>query len=153
MARERAASDAASEAALVASAIIARADSDLAFVARITGDSQHLLVRHFQHAIERELGRRGVVYGDHPLLRPMVEAHGRELTEFVVSAVGLQHRFGIAAMERLAGDPSGLLRVDLWDTLRNAIEDAERHLVSPAGGLSAIVAEVDAMRGGRGGVS
>lgn len=141
-----AASEAASGAALVATAIIERADRDLAFVVRVAGESQHLLIAHFHRVIERELGRRGVAYGDHPALRLMVETHGRELAEFVLNAVGLEHQFGIAALERYAGDPARLLRVDLWDTLRRAVEAAEEHLTSPAGGLEAIVADVEALR-------
>lgn len=146
MAGEAKGAEPASDAAALASAILARADSDVAFVARITGESHHLLVGHFERAIERELGRLGVAYGDHPLLRPMVEVHGRELAEFVVNAVGLEHRFPLAALERLTSGRAGLVRVDLWDTLRTGIEAAERHLASPAGGLSAIVAEVEALR-------
>jgi len=146
MARQATGAEPASEAEALAAAIIARADRDVAFVARITGESRYLLVSHFERAIERELERHGIAYGDHPLLRPMVEAHGRELAEFVVNAVGLEHQFALAAIERLAGDPARLLRVDLWDTLRAGIEAAERHLASPAGGLPSIVAEVDALR-------
>ncbi|MDQ0391930.1 hypothetical protein [Labrys monachus] len=131
-------------ASLLASEILSRADRDLAFVIRLVGESQYLLVRHFQLFIEDQLARRGVVYGDHPLLRPFIETHARELAEFVLNGVGLEHQFGLQAIETLAGDPMRLLRVDLWDSLRSHVEDAQRRFVSGVGGLQRILADVEA---------
>ena len=127
----------------VASKIIERADRDVAVVVQIVGESQYLLVRHFETFIEGELARRGVVYGDHLLLRPLIETHGRELAEFVMSGVAIHHKFGLQALESPAGDPLRLLRSDVWDSLRSHIEDAQRHFVSDAGGMLLILAEIE----------
>jgi hypothetical protein len=128
----------------IASQIIERADRDVALVVQLIGESQYLLVRHFETFIESELGRRGVVYGAHPLLRPFIETHARELTDFVLSGVALRHRFGLRAFESLTGDPLGLLRADLWDSLRSHIEDAQRHFLSGVGGLQRILSQIEA---------
>lgn len=138
----------ASPGSLVATAILANADRDVAFILRLTGASLEVLTRHFQSFIEGELQRCGVAYGDHPLLRLFVETHARELSDFVVSGIGLTHQFGLETFERLGGDRMRLLRTDLWDTLRSHIEAAERHFVSGLGGLRDILAEVEALRRG-----
>jgi hypothetical protein len=130
----------------VASRILETADRDVAFVLRLVGDSQYVLIRHFHAFIEAELAHHGVVYGDHPLLRPFIETHARELAEFVHNGIGLRHRFDLRAFEQMRGDPSHLLRVDLWDSLRSHIEHAERHFVSGPHGLRAILDQVEADR-------
>lgn len=134
------------DASAIASSVLERADRDVAFVVRLVGESLHIVNRHFVRFIERELAKREVHYGDHPLLRPFVEMHARELTEFVVNGVSLQHQFGLETLETLSGDPMRLLRVDLWDTLRSNIEHAERHFVSGAHGLQTILTEVEALQ-------
>jgi hypothetical protein len=136
-------------AADVASRILETAERDVAFVVRLVGDSQYVLVRHFHTFIEGELAHHGVVYGDHPLLRPFIETHARELAEFVHNGIGLRHRFSLQAFEQTAGDPLRLLRVDLWDSLRSHIEHAERHFVSGPHGLRAILNEVEAEKAAR----
>jgi hypothetical protein len=128
----------------IASQIIDRADRDVALVVQLVGESQYLLVRHFETFIEGELGRRGLVYGAHPLLRPFIETHARELADFVSSGVALRHRFGLQAFENLTGDPLRLLRADLWDSLRSHIEDAQRHFLSGVGGLQKILSQIEA---------
>jgi hypothetical protein len=143
---DRGGAGAPSGATVVASAMLDRADRDIAFVMRFVGESQYLLNRHFQTMIETELAKHNVVYGDHPFLRLFVEAHGRELTEFVLNTVTLTHQFGLQAFEQLAGDPMRLLRADLWDTLRSTIEGAEAHFVSSLGGLGEILEQVAAAR-------
>jgi hypothetical protein len=130
-------------ASVLASEILARADRDLAFVVRLTGESQYLLVRHFQAFIEAELAKHGIFYGAHPLLRPFIETHARELSDFVVNGIGLQHQLGLKAIEMMTGDPMRLLRVDLWDSLRSHVEDAQRRFVSGVGGLQRILADVE----------
>lgn len=134
------------DASAIASSVLERADRDIAFVIRLVGESLHIVNQHFVCFIERELAKREVHYGDHPLLRPFVEMHARELTEFVVNGVSLQHQFGLKTLETLSGDPMRLLRVDLWDTLRSNIEHAERHFVSGAHGLQTILGEVEALQ-------
>ena len=136
----------ASEASAVASRILAQADRDIAFVIQLVGESQYLLVSHFVTFIEVELGKEGVAYGDHPLLRPFIETHARELAGFVMNGIALRHQIGMKAFERLAGDPLRLLRADLWDSFRSLIEDAEQNFVQGTSGLRAIVAEVARLR-------
>src|SRR5262249_1171395 len=117
-------------AAALASQILSRADRDVTFMVHLVGESQNLLVRHFVGVIETELAKRGISYGAHPLLRPFIEAHSRELTDLVLQGIGLRHQFGLQVLETMAGDPSRLLRVDLWDSLESHINDAHRHFVS-----------------------
>src|SRR5262245_26284320 len=132
------------EAATLASQILERADRDVTFMVHLVGESQDLLVRHFVVFIEAELAKRGISYGAHPLLRPFIETHARELTDFVLQGIGLRHQFGLQALETMAGDPSWLLRVDLWDSLESHINDAQRHFVSGVGGLQRILAQIEA---------
>lgn len=130
-------------AAALASQILARADRDVTFVVHLIGESQHLLVRHFVTFIETELGNRGILYGAHPLLRPFIEAHARELADFVLQGLGLRHQFGLQVLETMAGDPSRLMRVDLWDSLQAHIEAAERQFTSGIGGLQRILTQIE----------
>ena len=129
-------------ASAVASQILERADSDIAFIPKLMGESRYLLTSHFVAVIERALAQEGFGYGDHPLLRPFVELHSRELTDFVSNGIGLRHQFGIKPLERMMGDPSRLLRVDLWDSLSALIGDAERLFLCDPGGLRALVAQI-----------
>ncbi|WP_119269424.1 hypothetical protein [Taklimakanibacter deserti] len=130
----------------VASDILARADRDIAFVPRLTGESQHLLVRHFIQFIERELVQCDMGYDSYPLLRGFVETHARELSDFVVGGLGLTHQLGLQTVERMAGDPMHLLRADIWDTLRDYIANAEDHFVSDVGGLRKLIADAESAR-------
>ncbi|QOZ35066.1 hypothetical protein [Bradyrhizobium sp. CCBAU 53421] len=131
-------------AAAIASQILARADRDVTFVVQLLGESQNLLVRHFIAFIEVELAKRDISYGAHPLLRPFVETHARELSEFVLKGIGLRHQFGLQAIETMAGDPARLLRVDLWDSLQSHINDAQQRFVSGVGGLQRILTQIEA---------
>ena len=131
-------------AATLASQILERADRDVTFMVHLVGESRDMLVRHFVVFIESELAKRGIVYGAHPLLRPFIETHARELTDFVLQGVGLRHQFGLQALETMAGDPSRLLRVDLWDSLQSHIDRAQHHFVSGVGGLQRILAQIEA---------
>ncbi len=128
----------------LASQIIACADRDVTFMVHLVGESHNLLVRHFVVFIETELAKRDISYGAHPLLRPFIETHARELTDFVLQGIGLRHQFGLQALETMAGDPSRLLRVDLWDSLQSHINDAQRHFVSDVGGLQRILVQIGA---------
>lgn len=130
-------------AATLASQILARADSDVTFMVHLIGESRDLLVRHFILFIETELAGRGISYGAHPLLRPFIETHARELTDFVLQGIGLRHQFGLQTLETMAGDPARLLRVDLWDSLQSHINDAQQHFVSSVGGLQRILVQIE----------
>jgi hypothetical protein len=59
------------------------------------------------------------------MLGAFAETHALRLRDFVVSGVEIAHQFRIEEIERLTGDSSGLLRVDVWDRLRSHIADAE----------------------------
>ena len=131
-------------AATLASQILACADRDVTFMLHLVGESQNLLVRHFVVFIEAELAKRGIVYGAHPLLRPFIETHARELTDFVLKGIGLRHQFGLQVLETMAGDPARLLRVDLWDSLQSHINDAQHHFLSDVGGLQRILVQIEA---------
>lgn len=131
-------------AATLASQILARADRDVTFMVHLIGESQNLLVRHFVVFIETELAKRGISYGAHPLLRPFIETHARELTDFVLQGIGLRHQFGLQALETMAGDPARLLRVDLWDSLQSHINDAQHHFASGVSGLQRILVQIGA---------
>ncbi|WP_454648729.1 hypothetical protein [Bradyrhizobium liaoningense] len=130
-------------AATLASQILARADRDITFVVHLVGESQNLLVRHFIIFIESELAKRGMSYGVHPLLRPFVETHARELSDFVLQGIGLRHQFGLQTIETMVGDPARLLRVDLWDSLQSHVNDAQQHFVSDARGLQRILDQIE----------
>ncbi len=130
------------ESAGIAEKIIQYADRDIVFSIRILGESRNNLQRHFQDFIRLELEKRGISFGDHPLLLPFIETHGFELAEFVATGVALQHQISIQQFEKLSGDPLNLLRVDLWDSLSSHIERAESHFLSDIGGLRSILAAV-----------
>jgi hypothetical protein len=127
----------------LATEILARADRDVTFIVHVVGESQNLLVRHFVVFIENELATRGIRYGAHPLSRPFIETHARELTDFVLQGIGLRHQFGLQALETMAGDPARLLRVDLWDSLQSHINDAQHNFVSGIGGLQRILVQIE----------
>ncbi|MGY3033906.1 hypothetical protein ACVIIV_003076 [Bradyrhizobium sp. USDA 4354] len=130
-------------ATMLASQILARADRDVTFMVHLVGESQDLLVRHFVAFIESELAERATSYGAHPLLRAFIETHARELTDFVLQGIGLRHQFGLQALERMAGDPARLLRVDLWDSLQSHINDAQEHFLAGTGGLQRILTAIE----------
>lgn len=126
--------------------IMARAERDVVFVVKFLGESQHILQRHFQSFVQTELEKRGITFGDHPLLLPFIETHGSELAEFVVTGIGLHHQFHLTAFERMQGDPQQLLRLDIWNTLQSYIDKAEAHFISDIGGLQQILAAVEEAR-------
>ncbi len=126
--------------------IMTRAERDLVLVVKFLGESQHILQRHFQNFVQTELAKRGITFGDHPLLLPFIEAHGSELAEFVVTGIGLHHQFRLTDFEKMQGDPQQLLRLDISNTLQSHIEKAEAHFISGMGGLQQILAAVEEAR-------
>lgn len=129
-----------------AAEIMARAERDVVFIVKFLGESQHILQRHFQGYVQNELERRGITFGDHPLLLPFIETHGSELAEFVVTGIGLHHQFHLTSFESMQGDPQQLLRLDISNTLQSYIDKAEAHFVSGIGGLRQILAAVEEAR-------
>jgi hypothetical protein len=126
---------------------MARAEQDLVLVVKFLGDSQHLLQRHFQDYVLQELEKRGITFGDHPLLLPFIETHGSELAEFVVTGIGLHHQFRLTDFEKMQGDPQQILRLDIANTLQSYIDKAEAHFISGIGGLQQILTAVEEARG------
>lgn len=105
---------------------------DLVFVMRFLGESQHRLQQHFHDFIADELAGRGFTEDTHPLINGFVETHALVMRDFVFSGVALTHQVRIDEMERLLGDTTSVLRVDIWDQLRGHIDMAERQFKTQA---------------------
>lgn len=110
---------------------------DAVFALRFLGESQHRLQRHFQDFIAAELARNGVTPESHPMIHGFIETHALMLRDFVFAGVGLAHQIRLPEMERLMGDVTSMLRVDVWDQIRSHIETAERQFRSQAPALPA----------------
>ena len=123
--------------------LITRAEHDLIYEPRIMGESLYMLQRYFQDFIRDELERRSITFDDHPLMLPFLETHARELCDFVMMGVGLNHHIRLPDLERLGPDPERLRRVDLWDSLSAHIAIAEDHFLSGIGGLQQILTRVE----------
>lgn len=98
---------------------------DAVFVLRFLGESQLRLLRHFQDFIAAELAREGVTPETHPMIHGFIGTHALTLRDFVFNGVGMAHQVRLPAMERLTGDTTSVLSVDVWDQLRSHIELAE----------------------------
>ncbi|MGO4338607.1 hypothetical protein AB4037_27215 [Labrys sp. KB_33_2] len=99
---------------------------DLIFSMRFLGESQLRLQRHFHDFMIAELMLAGITEETHPLLHAFVERHAITLRDFVFSGVSLSRQFRVEDIERLTGDTTSLLRVDIWDQLRSHVETAQR---------------------------
>jgi hypothetical protein len=131
----------------LATALIARAEEDLIYEPRVVGESPFMLQHYFQDFIMAQLEEHSVSFDDHPLLRLFMETHARELTEFVMTGVGLGHHIRLSELEKLGPDPERLRRIDLWDSFVTHIKKAEEHFVSGLGGLQKILAHVEEIQG------
>ena len=107
----------------VTTQLVERMQRDLVFVMRFIGESQHLMQSHFQQFILGELATTGVTPVTHPMLHAFVERHALMLRDFVFSGVSLSRQFRVEDIEYLTGDT--MIRVDVWDQLRNHIGMAE----------------------------
>jgi hypothetical protein len=107
----------------VTSELVERMQSDLVFVMRFIGESQLLMLNHFQQFILRELALTGVTPETHPMLHAFAEKHALMLRDFVFSGVSLSRQLRVDDIERLTGDT--MIRVDVWDQLRSHITMAE----------------------------
>ncbi|MDG4893637.1 hypothetical protein P9272_08635 [Mesorhizobium sp. WSM4976] len=112
---------------------------DLVFVMRFMGESQHRLQGHFQDFIRAELAARGVTAETHPMIHLFIESHAILLRDFVFSGVSLSRQFRVEEIERLTGDTTSMIRVDIWDQLKSHIETAEKQFHAQAGGLSGLL--------------
>ena len=124
----------------VAEDIVRRAPQDLVFVMRFLGESQYRMMRHFQTFIRAEAARRGATVDEYPLLAHFVDAHAAELRDFVFAGVSLSRQFRVGEIEFLTQDTEALMRVDIWDSLKNHIETAERRFLAQATDLPKLLA-------------
>ncbi|CAM5769741.1 hypothetical protein LMIY3S_02939 [Labrys miyagiensis] len=116
---------------------------DLIFSMKFLGESQFRLQRHFQDFMIAELAAKGVTQDTHPLIHVFVERHAILLRDFVFSGVALSRQFRIEDVERLIGDSSSLLRVDIWDQLRSHVQMAERQFMAQLPNLPAMLAGLE----------
>jgi hypothetical protein len=108
---------------------------DAVFMLRFLGESQSRLQNHFQDFIAAELAKRGVTQDSHPMIHGFIETHALSLRDFVFAGVSMAHQMRLPEMERLLGDTTSILSVDIWDELRGHIEAAERQFEAQAGAL------------------
>ena len=108
---------------------------DAVFMLRFLGESQLRLQEHFQDFIAAELARNGVTSDTHPMVHGFIETHAITLRDFVFAGVSMAHQVRLPAMERLLGDATSLLSVDIWDQLRSHIETAEQQFRTQAPAL------------------
>ncbi|WP_214475433.1 hypothetical protein [Mesorhizobium sp. dw_380] len=106
---------------------------DLVFVMRFMGESQYRLQSHFQDFIRAELAAGGVTTETHPMIHLFIENHAILLRDFVFSGVSLSRQFRVDEIERLTGDTTSMIRVDIWDQLKSHIETAEKQFHSRVG--------------------
>ena len=124
---------------------------DLVFVMRFLGESQFRLQGHFQDFIRAELSARGVTAQTHPMIHLFIENHAILLRDFVFSGVSLSRQFRVEEIERLTGDTTSMMRVDIWDQLKSHIETAEKQFRSQAGTLPGLLAVFEKPPGPLGG--
>ncbi len=114
---------------------------DLVFSMRFLGESQLRLQRHFHDFMIAELAAAGVTMETHPMIHAFVERHAIMLRDFVFSGVSLSRQFRVEDIERLTGDTTSLLRVDIWDQLRSHVEMAEKQFRTQLPGLPGLLSE------------
>lgn len=128
-----------SQAEGVAGDLVRLMPRDLVFVMRFMGESQLRLQNHFQDFIRAELAARGVTTETHPMIHLFIESHAILLRDFVFSGVSLSRQFHVGEIERLTGDTTSMMRVDIWDQLKSHIETAESHFHAQTGTLPALL--------------
>lgn len=119
----------------VAADLVRLMPRDAVFVLRFLGESQLRLLRHFQDFIAAELAREGVTGDSHPMIHGFIETHALALRDFVFNGVGMAHQLRLPEVERLTGDATSVLSVDVWDQLRSHIETAEAQFRKQVPGL------------------
>lgn len=116
---------------------------DLVFSMRFLGESQYRLQSHFQDFIRGRLGEMGITQETHPLIHTFIESHAILLRDFVFAGVSLSRQFRIDEIERLMGDTTSIMRVDIWDQLKSHIDTAERQFLAQAGSLQHLLAALE----------
>ena len=124
----------------ITNALLDRAKEDLVFKMDFLGESQHLLFNHFRELILQELKAQGLKPDEDPLLGLFAEAHAAELRDFVFTGVSLQKLLRFKQIEELIGESSSLMLVDIWDTLEDLIDMAEKKFAEQAQDLPDFVA-------------
>lgn len=124
----------------ITNALLDRAKEDLVFKMDFLGESQHLLFNHFRELILQELKSQGLMPDEDPLLGLFAEAHAAELRDFVFTGVSLQKLLRFTQIEELIGESSSLMLVDIWDTLEDLIDMAEKKFAEQAQDLPDFVA-------------
>ena len=119
----------------IAADLVTLMSRDLVFVMCFMGESQYRLQGHFQDFIRAELAARGVTQETHPMIHLFIETHAILLRDFVFSGVSLSRQFRVDEIERLTGDTTSVIRVDIWDQLKSHIETAEKQFHSQTGTL------------------
>jgi hypothetical protein len=99
---------------------------DLVFSMQFLGESQHILLRHFHDFVEAEMRASGITQETYPMIHAFIESHALLLRDFVFSGVALSRQFPVREIERLIGDDTSLMRVDIWDQLKTHIEVAQQ---------------------------
>jgi hypothetical protein len=136
--------DPATPGAELAEEIIAQAPRDLMFVMQFVGEAQYKVLKHFQDLVIRELEARGIRREDNALLQIFIDKHATEMRDFVFSGVALSRPFRIEEIERLMGDTTNVIRLDIWDALRNHIDTVESQFVAQADDLPNQLAAIEA---------
>ena len=130
----------------VAAELVRLMPRDLVFTMRFLGGSQHRLQQHFQDFMAREMEAAGMTQETHPMIHAFIERHAILMRDFVLSGVALSRQFRVDEIERLIGDETGLLKVDIWDQLESHIEMAEKQFRSQVPELPRLLAHIEAPR-------
>lgn len=130
--------------AQLAEQIVSRASRDLLFTMQFMGETQYLVLKHFQDLVIRELEARGIRRETHALLQVFIDMHATEMRDFVFSGVALSRPFRIEEIEHLLGDTTSVIRTDIWDALRSHIDTVERKFLAEADDLPRQISEIDA---------
>lgn len=109
----------------VASELIGPMPRDVIFAVDFHGESRRRRLEHFRAFMAFELRAPGASEARGPLLRAFVDRHAMHMRDFVCPGVSLQGQLRIQESERMTGDTTAMLRIDLWDQLEDHIETAE----------------------------
>lgn len=135
----------------VTSQLVRLMPRDLVFTMRFLDESQHHLHQYFQTFMMRELEAAGITQDSHPMIHAFMEHHAILMRDFVFSGVALSRQFRIDEIERLIGDETSLMRVDIWDQLKGHIEMAEAQFRSQLPDFPKLLANLRAPGSGQAG--
>ena len=127
--------------------IVERAPRDIIFTMQFLGEAQYKVLHYFQQLVIRELEARGIRREDNALLQIFIDSHATEMRDFVFAGVALARPFRIEEIERLLGDTTSVIRVDIWDALRNHIDTVESKFLAEADDLPRQLADIEETAG------